>query len=79
MQASRQRSQTTIRTLAVGGYVVTESRTLTPPGSVAEEHFPLDPRPPCHCGRSMIRSQPYRMERRLEECCYRCASRWQKP
>lgn len=31
------------------------------------------------CGRPIIRSQPYRMERRIEQSCYRCAIRRQKP
>jgi len=78
MQASRQGSQTTISAPAAGGYALTEPRSPTPPDSVVGEHFPLDTRPPCQCGRPIIRSQPYRMERRLEECCYRCATRCQK-
>lgn len=75
MQASPQLSPTTMRTLAVAGDAVAGSASLTPPDSAVEEHFPLDARPPCHCGRPIIRSQLYRMERRLEECCYSCATR----
>lgn len=28
----------------------------------------------CHCGRPIVRGQPYRLEGRLEACCYSCAS-----
>ena len=79
MHASRQGSQTTISTPAAGGYARTEPRSPTSSDSVVEEHFLHDTRPPCPCGRPIIRCQPYRMERGLEECCYRCATLCQKP
>jgi hypothetical protein len=28
----------------------------------------------CCCGRRIVRGQPYRLESRLEACCYSCAS-----